>query len=796
MAGTTVLDLPVLGPIASLSRIEHDAVVVAIGENRLRRALAERLCAEGEHLATVIHPSASVAPSATIGAGSMLSAGAVLLPRAVIGRGVILNTKASADHDSVVGDFAHVAPGATVGANVHLGEETLIGIGASVVSGMTVGARSVIGAGGGGVRPPRRRDRARRAGEDHIRSPFCGIHPLMPIRVCHVIAGATGGVWLVEQLRELRRQYGYEVHAVVGDSEGTLVDLLQAEQIPFHVATFVTSPGHPRAAARAIVDLARYFRQSRLDVVQSHVFWTTLTARPAAWIADVPVRLAMVAGPFHLEAWPSRWLDRATAWMESALIPCCEKIRDVYLDMGVAETRTVLIYYGADTRKFDAANTPAAGIRAQYGWPDETPVVALVAWFYMRLPPAWSTPEPLHHVGLKGQEDFVIAASLIRSEFPEAKFLLVGGPFDEGGRHYMEDVRALVRSLDLEEHVIFTGHRTDVHGVLRDVNVAVQASLSEGLGGTIEGLLMEVPMVVTRVGGMVDTVRDGETGILVDPDSPRDLARGILDLLREPERARTLGRNGRRFMLERFSLERTVSELHALYDRLLADKSASPRPSDFLVSLWRLAFALLAGAYCMLRLELSERVASWTARFRPKPLTSELRRWNLPGDIVPSESLLQLRTSGDLPKNGLFLGDGWHGLERDAGQPFRWLQSDGQIVITRPHGGPRSIVLWLESGPGQDCRAFELGLEDERGVQIDRALVSGRREITFHLPLGRAETAWFRLTAPAGIPIATDPRILNLRVFRISWEAFCNVEPHPAEKPAVEHSEMKGQAGT
>lgn len=147
LAGTIVLDLPVLGPIASLSRIEHDAVVVAVGDNRLRRALAERLCAAGEQLATVIHPSASVAPSATIGAGSMISAGAVLLPRAVIGRGVILNTKASADHDSVVGDFAHVAPGATVGANVHLGEETLVGISASVISGMTVGARSVIGAG-------------------------------------------------------------------------------------------------------------------------------------------------------------------------------------------------------------------------------------------------------------------------------------------------------------------------------------------------------------------------------------------------------------------------------------------------------------------------------------------------------------------------------------------------------------------------------------------------------------------------------------------------------------------------
>lgn len=146
-AGTTVLDLPVLGTVAELSRIEHDAVVVAVGDNRSRRAITERLCAEGERLATVIHPRASVASSATIGAGAMLSAGALVLPRATIGRGVIVNTKASVDHDSVVDDFAHVSVGATVGANVHVGAETLVALGASVISGITVGARTVVGAG-------------------------------------------------------------------------------------------------------------------------------------------------------------------------------------------------------------------------------------------------------------------------------------------------------------------------------------------------------------------------------------------------------------------------------------------------------------------------------------------------------------------------------------------------------------------------------------------------------------------------------------------------------------------------
>jgi sugar O-acyltransferase (sialic acid O-acetyltransferase NeuD family) len=135
----------VLGKIDDLRTIAHDAIIVAIGDNRLRRGLVERLA--NERLATAIHPFTSIAASARIGEGSMISAGAIVSPNAVIGRGVILNTKASVDHDSVVGDFAHISLGSTIGAKVHIGAETLIAPGATVVSGMTIGARSVIGAG-------------------------------------------------------------------------------------------------------------------------------------------------------------------------------------------------------------------------------------------------------------------------------------------------------------------------------------------------------------------------------------------------------------------------------------------------------------------------------------------------------------------------------------------------------------------------------------------------------------------------------------------------------------------------
>jgi hypothetical protein len=166
----------------------------------------------------------------------------------------------------------------------------------------------------------------------------------------------------------------------------------------------------------------------------------------------------------------------------------------------------------------------------------------------------------------------------------------------------MEEVRELVRRLDLQESIIFAGYRADVNNILREADVAVQASLNENLGGTIEALMMERPLVATRVGGMVDSVLDGVTGVLVNPSSPEDLARGILELLRDPERARELGRAGRRLMLEQFSLRKTAKDLDELYRRMLRRETAKRRPYNPLVSLYRLLLAAPIFFYFSFRL--------------------------------------------------------------------------------------------------------------------------------------------------------------------------------------------------
>lgn len=146
-SGMSFLSLPVLGSISELGSISHDGIVVAIGNNRVREAIAGQLAEKGEKFVTVIHPSAIIAPDVLIADGAMLCAGCVVNTGSVIGAHVIVNTTSSIDHHNRIDAFTHVAPGVHLGGDVSVGKGSLIGIGATVMNGIRIGAASVVGAG-------------------------------------------------------------------------------------------------------------------------------------------------------------------------------------------------------------------------------------------------------------------------------------------------------------------------------------------------------------------------------------------------------------------------------------------------------------------------------------------------------------------------------------------------------------------------------------------------------------------------------------------------------------------------
>lgn len=124
--------------------LAHHEVMLALGDIATRRALIPRLPAD---LVTVIHPSAWVSSTATIGGGVFIGPHAVVHAGAVIRDHAIINTGAIVEHDCDIGENAHLAPGAVLGGTVRVGADALVGLGARAIPGVRIGAGCAIGAG-------------------------------------------------------------------------------------------------------------------------------------------------------------------------------------------------------------------------------------------------------------------------------------------------------------------------------------------------------------------------------------------------------------------------------------------------------------------------------------------------------------------------------------------------------------------------------------------------------------------------------------------------------------------------
>lgn len=147
LRGATRLGLPILGAMADVAAVAHDAVVIGIGDNAIRRGLFERLRAGGARFVTALHPSAVIAQDVEIGDGTVACASVTVNPGARIGVNVILNTGCIVEHHCYVGDHAHIAPGVRMGGEVQIGEGCLVGIGAVILPGIRIGRECIIGGG-------------------------------------------------------------------------------------------------------------------------------------------------------------------------------------------------------------------------------------------------------------------------------------------------------------------------------------------------------------------------------------------------------------------------------------------------------------------------------------------------------------------------------------------------------------------------------------------------------------------------------------------------------------------------
>ncbi|HEX9631365.1 MAG TPA: acetyltransferase [Gemmatimonadales bacterium] len=152
--GTTILGVPVLGPVSLLRDRPGVRAIAAIGDNAVRKRLVDSL--PQVEWVSAIHPAAVVAPEVTIGPGAMVFAGAVLQPRVTLASHAVVNTGATVDHDCKLAAFAHAGPGAHLSGSTVLDEGAFLGTGSATFQGVRIGAWTTVGVGAAVVRdlPP------------------------------------------------------------------------------------------------------------------------------------------------------------------------------------------------------------------------------------------------------------------------------------------------------------------------------------------------------------------------------------------------------------------------------------------------------------------------------------------------------------------------------------------------------------------------------------------------------------------------------------------------------------------
>ena len=394
---------------------------------------------------------------------------------------------------------------------------------------------------------------------------------MTPLRIVHLAATPSGAPWLVRIVREQQRR-GHEVLVILNGRDGTLAPIFERQGVPVHIASLGIA-GHQSliAIARDLYRMARLLRRLRPDVVQYHMMPALIVARLAAWLVDAPLRFAMIPGPYYLEAPVYGDIEAGTAWAETKVIATCERTRTLYVERGVDRSHVELAYYGLDDDQFDPARADGARVRRELGVSSNQPVIGMVAYFY---PPTTEREfVPLCLVGraIKAPDVLLRAVPRVLQRFPDAKVVLVGQGWGPGGEEHRCHMMTLAKELGVRDAVFFVGERADVPDVLAALDVALQCSRCENLGGTIEALMMAKPLIATRTGGLIDSVIHERTGLLVPIDDAGELGDAIVRLLEDRDFARQLGEAGRRFMLDRFSLGRTVDDLERFYNRGLAD---------------------------------------------------------------------------------------------------------------------------------------------------------------------------------------------------------------------------------
>ncbi len=336
----------------------------------------------------------------------------------------------------------------------------------------------------------------------------------------------------------------FDLSVVALAERGPLIERYREAGIPVRIFP-ITSLARPHALWRAR-QLARHFQREGVEVVHAFGIYGNVFGVPSARAAGVP--LVIASRRWWKRDAPRRLLvaNRLSYRLAHRVVGNSDAVgRFLVEEDGVPPGRVAVITNFLEPAAFDDPPEPwLAEGRAELGIEQGDVVLGIVA----RLVP------------VKDHAALVRAAAPLLGGVPRVRLVLVG---DGPERRALSD---LGRSLGVDEHVVFAGHRPRTPSYNHLFDVSVLCSTSEGFpNSVIEAMAAAKPVVATRVGGIVDAVEHGRTGLLVPAGDVDALRQALASLVGDADLRRRLGQAGRERARETYSAGRVLGQLERLY---------------------------------------------------------------------------------------------------------------------------------------------------------------------------------------------------------------------------------------
>ena len=312
----------------------------------------------------------------------------------------------------------------------------------------------------------------------------------------------------------------------------------------------------PLQDLKALFSLSRLFIRKRPFIVHTHTSKAGILGRLAAKLAGVPIIIHTPHGHVfygHFGPLISKFFlltERLMARITDQMVALTQTEKNDYVALSVfSPEKVATIHSGVDVDRYMNIQVNIAEKKRMLGLNSKGLVVGTVGWL----------------LSIKGPMHLLKAMSNVWESHPETSLIFVGkGDLEKG-------LKEEVHRMGVWDKVKFLGWRDDIPEIMQVLDVFVLASLNEGMGRVlVEAMAAGKPVVASRVGGILDLVKEGQNGFLAEPGDEKGLAIAIKKLLEDKKMRDEMGKRGRE-MAQGFSVEKMIEKIDVLYESLLND---------------------------------------------------------------------------------------------------------------------------------------------------------------------------------------------------------------------------------